>query len=471
MLSFNDFDADIAKKVLSTALENGGSFADVFVEDSVKSSISWSKNKADDVLFTNQAGVGIRVIDNGCVGYSFCDGFSLESVLLAAKKAGSIAKSGNSINTDNISFPNGIQYAPPLLREKPATNAKFDDKLQYIIKGEEGVLSAGKEIILANIIYRDWNRKFKVFNSEGIWVEENQNLLEYYVFAIAQKGEKRYEILRTAEGDYGLELFDEVDLYNLGREAGNTAIEFLSAKAAPAGSMPVIMANGENRCGVLIHEAIGHALEIDFIEKKTSVYSELLNKQVASPLVTVVDDATLNNRPGSFTFDDEGTLGQRKELIKDGILRGYITDYKGAKLTGFEKTGNGRRESFRYPTIPRMTCTFIDNGNDNPDDMIKDIKKGLYVKSLGGGQGDLSGAGFVFNVSEAYMIKNGKITYPVYGATLTGTGLEVLGNIYAIGNDLELEGAGRCGKFQNVPVSTGQPSIAIKSMIVGGSVL
>ena len=470
MTNFEDFDTSIAKRIIDKALSNGGNFADIFVEDSIKNSIHWSKNRADDVIFSRQAGVGVRVIDKGCTGYSFSDGFSEKAVLIAAEKASFIAKTKSEKNI-KTEFNNGIQYAPALMRAKPIESISFDKKIDIIRAGEEGAYRAGGEINIVNVVYKDWIRKIKIFNSYGTWIEENQNLLEYYIIPIAKKNDTRFEVYRTIAGDYGFEIFDNNKAYEIGFEAGEKAIEFLDAREAPAGAMPVVMDNGRNRNGVLIHEAIGHALESDFIERKTSVYTDLLGKEVASKKVTVIDDATLNNQSGSYTFDDEGILGQRKELIKDGILKSYLSDIKGADKLGFERSGNGRRENFRYPPLPRMSCTFIDNGNDDIESVIHEINKGIYITALGGGSGDLNGAGFVFNVAEGYMIEKGKVTYPIKGASLTGTGLDVLKNIYAVSDDLALEGAGRCGKYQWVPVSTGQPSLAIRKMIVGGSEL
>ena len=434
MLEFKDFNKDIAKKIISKALENGGDFAEIFIEDSKKSIVKWMKTKAEEVLFTGQKGVGIRVIKDGCTGYSFCDGYSENAINLAAKKASEIANiiKGTeqktkifSISKDLHGFDQEMKYQK-MNRKKAFDKSDFKDKLAIVKRGEEGIISISSEIAMANVWYRDFTRKFKVFNSEGTWAEDDQHLVELYTFAIAQRDDTRIDIYRTKHGDYGLELFDEDVAFKLGQEAGNAAIEFLDAKPSPAGSMPVVIENGKNRGGVLIHEAIGHALEIDFIEKKTSVYTDLLNKKVASDKVSVIDDATLRPRPGAYSYDDEGSKAQRTELIKDGILKGYMSDLKGARLTGFPTSGNGRRENFRYPPLPRMSCTFIDEGNDNPKDIVADIKKGIYVKSLGGGQGDLSGAGFVFNVDEAYMIENGVVTYPIKGASLTGTGLDVL---------------------------------------------
>ena len=467
MLKFSDFDIDIAKKILNKTLENGGDFAEIFIEDSFKNKLKWSKQCADEAYFSKQIGVGIRLIRNNCVSYSYSDGLNLENILNIAEKLSKISKTQHEANFcfSSQKMNNKIKSVN---KNISITDVNFEQKMNIVKTCEDAALSFSKEITFCNIVFLDTDRKFKVFNSEGLFAEDEYTLVEFYADVVAQRGNTRFNSYRTMEGDLGFEAFDYNTVNNLGKEAARTAIEFLSAKNPPAGKMDIVIGNGKYRGGVLVHEAIGHALEIDFIEKKTSVYTDLVDKKVASDIVTVIDDATLRPRPGSYNYDDEGNPAKRKELIKNGILKGFITDIKGAKSTKMDITGNGRRESYQYPPLPRMSCTFIDKGNDDPEDIIKNVKKGIYIKALGGGQGDLTGSGFVFNVDEAYLIEKGKITYPIKGVTITGSGLEVLNNIFAVGNDLDFEGSGRCGKFQYVPVSCGQPTIGIHSMLVGG---
>jgi TldD protein len=242
----------------------------------------------------------------------------------------------------------------------------------------------------------------------------------------------------------------------------------LDARPAPAGEMPVVINNGWG--GVLFHEACGHALEADFVTSGNSIYSGLVGEQVASPLVTAIDDGTIPKRRGSFRFDDEGMPSSRTVLIEDGILKDYIWDLKEARRAGRESTGNGRRESFRHMPMPRMTNTFIGKGSHDPEEIIQSVKRGLYVKQIGGGQADFARGDFVFTVTEGYLIEDSRLTAPVRGATLMGNGPKILKEIDMVGTDFALDlGRGRCGKGQWARVSVGQPTVRVPKLMVGGT--
>jgi TldD protein len=274
----------------------------------------------------------------------------------------------------------------------------------------------------------------------------------------------------SRSGRRGFELYVSGCPEEVAREAAEGAVRLLDAIPAPAGPMPVVLGPGHGMTGVLIHEACGHALESDFIMKGNSIYAGKVGQKVASPLVNVVDDATLEGEMGWVPFDDEGNDGRRNVLIRNGMLEGYMCDRIGAKALGVAPTGNGRRESFEYAPLPRMTTTFIAPGTSDPGELLTGIRRGLYVARIGGGAGDLSGAGFTFGVDEGYLIEDGRITRPVKGATLTGTGWDVLMGVEGVGNDFQLDpGGGRCGKTQLVPVSTGLPTVRVREMVVGGT--
>ncbi len=253
------------------------------------------------------------------------------------------------------------------------------------------------------------------------------------------------------------------------REAVRQAVVQLESVAAPAGMMPVVL--GAGWPGILLHEAVGHGLEGDFNRKGTSAFSGRVGEQVAAPLCTIVDDGTIPNRRGSLAIDDEGTPGQYNVLVENGILRGYMQDKLNARLMGVAPTGNGRRESFAHLPMPRMTNTYMLAGNDDPEEIIASVEKGLYAPNFGGGQVDITSGKFVFSASEAYLIEKGKVTAPVKGAMLIGDGPEVLGKISMLGNDLKLDtGVGTCGKDgQSVPVGVGQPTLKIDELTVGGT--
>jgi TldD protein len=256
---------------------------------------------------------------------------------------------------------------------------------------------------------------------------------------------------------------------DLAREAVRQAVVLLDAVPAPAGAMPVVLGNGWP--GILLHEAVGHGLEGDFNRKGTSAFTGRVGQKVASPLCTIVDDGTIQNRRGSLTVDDEGTAGQYNVLIEKGILKGYMQDKLNARLMGVAPTGNGRRESFAHIPMPRMTNTYMLAGPHDPQEIIGSVEKGLYAPNFGGGQVDITSGKFVFSANEAYLIEKGRVTTPVKGAMLIGDGPEVLGRISMVGNDLELDkGVGTCGKDgQSVPVGVGQPTLRIDELTVGGT--
>jgi TldD protein len=318
-----------------------------------------------------------------------------------------------------------------------------------------------------------YNTEYKVMlvaTSDGLMVGDIQPLSRLQVTCIAEENGNRQVGTFGGGGRIGLEYFQNDQRYlQFAREAAREAVLNLSAVDAPAGVMPVVLGGGWP--GILLHEAIGHGLEADFNRKKTSAFSNLLGKKVASEVCTIVDDGTLPFRRGSLNVDDEGTPSSRTVLIERGILRGYITDKLNARLMGIPLTGNGRRESYQSVVLPRMTNTFMLAGESDPKDIIKSVKKGLYAVSFGGGQVDITNGKFVFSASEAYLIEDGQITKPVKGATLIGSGPDILKQVSMVGHDLKLdEGIGTCGKEgQSVPVGVGLPTIRIDEITVGGT--
>jgi TldD protein len=314
-----------------------------------------------------------------------------------------------------------------------------------------------------------WN-VIDIIRGDGFVAHDVRPLVRLGIQIVAQDGNRRETGYHGLGGRY---LYD--DLFK--PETWNRVIDIalaqaltnLQSVAAPAGEMPVVL--GPGWPGVLLHEAVGHGLEGDFNRKGTSAFSGRIGERVAGPGVTVVDDGAIGGRRGSLTIDDEGTPTRRNVLIEDGILKGYIQDRLNARLMGVEPTGNGRRESFAHAPMPRMTNTFMLAGNDNPDELLSRVKDGIYAKSFGGGQVDITSGKFVFSCTEAYRIRGGKIAEPIKGATLIGDGPTVLTRIKGIGNDLELdEGVGICGKGgQSVPAGVGQPTLLIDGLTVGGT--
>jgi TldD protein len=309
-----------------------------------------------------------------------------------------------------------------------------------------------------------------VATSDGTLVGDIQPLSRLQITCMAEDRDNRQIGSFGGGGRVGFEYYREDDRHlSYAREAAREAILNLSAVDAPAGVMPVVLAGGWP--GILLHEAIGHGLEADFNRKRTSAFSNLIGKRVASDVCTIVDDGTLPFRRGSLNMDDEGTPTSCTMLIEKGILRRYITDKLNARLMGIPLTGNGRRENYQSVVLPRMTNTFMLAGESDPQDIIRSVKKGLYAVSFGGGQVDITNGKFVFSASEAYLIEDGQITTPVKGATLIGNGPEILTKVSMVGHDLKLDnGIGTCGKDgQSVPVGVGLPTIKIDEITVGGT--
>ena len=340
-----------------------------------------------------------------------------------------------------------------MLKKLDAYTRSLDERIEQVIIS----LSGGIDHIL-------------VAATDNTLAADIRPLVRLNVTVLMHQSERREQGSAGGGGRHGYDVFFDTDrAYELAREAVRQASINLESIATPAGSMPVVL--GPGWPGVLLHEAVGHGLEGDFNRKGTSAFSNKVGQQVASPLCTVVDDGTLPDRRGSLSVDDEGVPAQCTTLIENGVLKGYMQDKMNARLMGTHSTSNGRRESFAHLPMPRMTNTYMLAGESDPEEIISSVDKGLYAVNFGGGQVDITSGRFVFSLSEAYLIEKGKITAPVKGATLIGSGPEVMGKISMVGNNLELDqGVGVCGKEgQSVPVGVGQPSLKIDEITVGGT--
>jgi TldD protein len=344
----------------------------------------------------------------------------------------------------------------------------MDEKISMLLKTNDTARKVDKRIRQVSVIYRDMVQKVLIANSDGIIAEDNRIYMLFVINVIASDNGIIQTGYETAGGFTGFELFNSVNPEKMALDAAERSIRMLKARHAPAGRMPVIVSSEAG--GTMIHEAIGHGLEADLALQGLSVYSGQVSKPIASPLITVIDDATIPNKRGSFRFDDEGTPSQRTVLVENGVLKQYMYDRLTAMQEGSVSTGNGRRESYHSKPIPRMTNTFLASGKSSPDEMIKDTDKGLFVKKMGGGQVNTVSGDFVFDVQEGYIIEQGSIAEPVRGATLTGSGPDVLKSIDMVGTDLGFA-IGTCGKdAQGVPVSDAMPTVRIPDMVVGGMV-
>lgn len=444
-------------------------YADLYFESDITESVSMEEGIVKRAVKSVSQGAGVRATAGEKTGFAYSDELTRRDLEIAADTARYIANS-----------PQGDRPVPVTHRSVPAKNL-------YPIESAELAVATAERVDLLNRIDaegRKYDPRIKnvmasfhteykriiVATTDGLMVGDVQPLSRLNVTCIAEEHGNRQVGTFGGGGRVGFSFYFENDRYlHYVREAARQAIVNLGAVDAPAGVMPVVLAGGWP--GILLHEAIGHGLEADFNRKKTSAFSNLIGKRVASEVCTIVDDGTIPFRRGSLNVDDEGTPTNRTVLIERGILRGYITDRLNAKLMGIPLTGNGRRESFQAIPLPRMTNTFMLAGESDPEEIVRSVKRGLYAVSFGGGQVDITNGKFVFSASEAYLIEDGRVTRPVKGATLIGNGPEILTRVSMVGRDLKLdEGIGTCGKDgQSVPVGVGMPTIRVDEITVGGT--
>jgi TldD protein len=445
-------------------------YADLYFESCVSESVSMEESLVKRATKSVSQGVGVRATAGEKTGFAYSDELTKKDLELAADTARYIANSpsgtGAAVSVPVCQRPTRDLY--PIERTQAEVATADRVSLLNAIDAEARRYDPRIKNVMAS-----FNTEYKVVmvaTSDGTLIGDVQPLSRLQVTCIAEENGQRQAGSFGGGGRVGFEFYHEGDRYlGYAREAARAAILNLSAIDAPAGVMPVVLGGGWP--GILLHEAIGHGLEADFNRKKTSAFSQLLGKRVASDVCTIVDDGTLPGRRGSLNMDDEGTPTGRTVLIEQGILRGYITDKLNARLMGIPVTGNGRRESYQSVVLPRMTNTFMLAGASDPEEIIRSVDRGLYAVSFGGGQVDITNGKFVFSASEAYLIEGGKVTRPVKGATLIGSGPEILTKVSMVGHDLKLdEGIGTCGKDgQSVPVGVGLPTIRIDEITVGGT--
>lgn len=443
--------------------------ADLYFEYRISESMLLEEGIIKQATKNINQGVGVRALAHEKTGYAFSDEISVENLELAGSRAKGIAERAGT----GTSPPVKVGGTPPHnlypVHLQPV-EIPLEKKIDLLQRIDAIVRKEDPRIVQVMASFACESKIVLIATSAGVMVGDIQPLSRLNITCIAQEGENRQVGSWGGGGRADFEFFLEGGRFELyAKEAARLAIMNLSAADAPAGTMDVVL--GPGWPGILLHEAIGHGLEGDFNRKKTSAFSDRIGQQVGSPLVTVVDDGTIPGRRGSLNVDDEGTPTGRTVLIERGILRGYLQDRLNARLMGMEPTGNGRRESYAYQPLPRMTNTFMLPGDSTPEEIIRSVKHGLYAVTFGGGQVDITSGKFVFSASEAYMIEDGKVTKPVRGATLIGHGPDVLTRVTMVGNDLKLdEGVGTCGKDgQSVPVGVGLPTIKIEGLTVGGT--
>ena len=418
--------------------------------------------------FSIDQGVGVRAVSGEKTAFAYSDDISEASLLDAARTVRTISSAAQTgrikTATKKIASARSLYKGlDPIATLDSTAKVKLLEKVERLARAKDprvaqvmAGLAAEYDVVM-------------VARADGTLAADVRPLVRLSVTVIAEQKGRREMGSAGGGGRFGLAYFDDVIIGQYVDEAVKAALTNLDARPAPAGEMTVVLGSGWP--GILLHEAIGHGLEGDFNRKGSSAFSGRVGQRVAAKGVTVLDDGTLADRRGSLNVDDEGNASQRNVLIEDGILKGYIQDAMNARLTGVAPTGNGRRESYAHVPMPRMTNTYMLGGDKSPEEIVASIKKGLYATNFGGGQVDITSGKFVFSASEAYWVENGKIMYPVKGATLVGSGPECLKRVSMIGNDMKLDsGVGTCGKEgQSVPVGVGQPTLRIDGLTVGGT--
>src|SRR5499433_151360 len=463
---FNISISDI-ESLLGAALSKGGEYADLYFEYTTLNSLNLEEQLVKSANRAVRQGVGVRVISGEKTGYAYCDEIDVAAIRKAALTAAHIAQSrqvGAPVNVSSSRAARDLYPVGRLINDEPLPR-----KIELLNHIDRSSRAFDRRIREVQASLADEFKVVLIATSEGKLIGDAQPLARMRVMCIADDDGNLQSGVSGGGGRIGMDFFSERLIDHYANEAARQAIVQLEAQDAPAGSMEVVL--GPGWPGILLHEAVGHGLEADFNRKGMSAFSGLIGQKVASELCTVVDDGVIPNRRGSLNIDDEGNPTSKTVLIENGVLRGYLQDKLSSRLTGTNLTGNGRRESYKFMPMPRMTNTFMLAGQESKEDIIRSDQRGLYAVQFGGGQVDITSGEFAFTASEAYLIEDGKVTAPVKGATLRGNGPESLKQVTALGNDLELDsGVGLCGKGgQSVPVGVGVPTLKIKEMTVGGT--
>ncbi|MBZ9690245.1 TldD/PmbA family protein [Clostridium sp. M14] len=454
----------IVSQVLARCLITGGDFAEIFEDDSVNNSISLIDGKVEDAIGGRNYGIGIRIFKGLKSVYAYTNNNSLDSLLETAYRAALALGDANEKEKNIVINEKKIQIIHPIMFYPKDVN--YNKKIDILKLAYNSAKNYNSEISQVITSYGDKEQNILIANSDGLYIEDKRIRTRLGINAIASKGSENQTGFEGPGRHMGIEMFENIDPEYHGKEAARIAHTMLHAKNCPAGNMAVAIDNGFG--GVIFHEACGHALEASSVAKGNSVFSNKLGQQIASTKVTAIDDGTIANAWGSLNIDDEGNKTQKNILIENGILKGYMIDKLNGRRMNMKPTGSSRRQSYKYQPTSRMTNTYIANGKDNPQDIIKSISDGLYAKKLGGGSVNPVTGEFNFAVQEGYLVKNGIIQEPVRGASLIGKGSEVLMDIDMVGNNLELA-QGMCGSSSgSIPTNVGQPMIRVKKMTVGG---
>jgi len=466
LLAPSGLDLPQLSRVLADIHAHDVDFADLYFQHSRFESWSLEEGIVKAGAFSIDRGVGVRAVSGEKQAFAYSDDVSLAALEHAGHAVRAIGRQGQS-----ASAPLGKRGAARALyaRDDPVGSLQEAAKVQLLERLQAKARAIDPRVVQVMASLAGEHETVLIARSDGLLVADVRPLVRVSITVIVEEGGRREQGYAGGGGRFDYAFFDDALLDDYAKRAVDQALVNLSARDAPAGTMTVVLGNGWP--GILLHEAIGHGLEGDFNRKGTSAFAGRIGERVATRGITVVDDGTLQDRRGSLNLDDEGNPTQRTVLIEDGILRGYMHDRLNAGLTSTTSTGNGRRESFAHLPMPRMTNTIMLAGDRDPAEIIQSVKRGLYAVNFGGGQVDITSGKFVFSAAEAWMIEDGKVTYPVKGATLIGNGPDALTRVSMVGNDLALDsGIGTCGKDgQSVPVGVGQPTLRIDGLTVGGT--
>jgi len=451
------------EKALRRAVSRGGDLADLFWEEVTLTSLILEDGRLEKLITGLDTGVSLRTVFNDHQAFASTNDLSPDRLFDLAGTVAAAVEQGGSLNVHALS-PGA--FGPAFTAGISPSTVGIEAKVDLLRRAEAEARKFDRRIRQVKVVYADRVQKIVVLNSEGRLCGDERISSLFLVQVVAAEGEVLQVGYEPVGGALGFELFEEHPPEKTAGTAAARSILMLEADEAPSGAMPVVLSAEAG--GTMIHEAVGHGLEADLAGEGLSVYSAKVGQTVASPLITVLDDATLPYRRGSFAVDDEGSSAQRTVLVENGLLKSYMHDRRSALKAGVESTGNGRRESYRHVPVVRMTNTLIAPGQTDPGLILSTTPKGLFVKKMGGGQVNTINGDFVFEVSEGYLIENGRLGRPVRGATLTGNGPEVLNRIDMVGSDLGFS-IGTCGKDgQGVPVADAQPTLRIPEIIVGG---
>lgn len=457
-------DESTIRTVLGEALARGGDLAEIYVEDRGSSALRLDDRRVEDVASGRDRGAGVRVVVGDRTSYAYTNLLTTDGLVAAARAArAGLDGSQGSVVTDLRSH--ATQPRHDVLRSPEEVDP--GEKVEALEIADEAARSASAEVRQVVASYADVRQRVQVANSDGLRAADDRTRLRFAVQVVAGRDGTITTGFEAPGHSGGFELLDRFPPAELGSKAAEKAVAMLDARPSPAGEFPVVLGPGQG--GVLIHEACGHGLEADTLVKDASVYANRQGERFGSESVTIVDDATDMGAWGSYGIDDEGTLAQRTVLFERGVLVGHLSDVRSARKIGHPPTGNGRRQSYADLPLVRMSNTYLLPGPDDPEEIVRSVDKGIYAAAFAGGEVNPATGNFVFGMSEAYVIENGEIAYPVKGATLIGNGPQVLGAIDAVGFDFDRK-EGVCGKDgQHAPVTNGMPTVLLGRMTVGGT--